>query len=119
VVPGFIIQGGDLFTRSTKLTAELDRRARLTLPDEPSLIKHERGIVSMARSDEPHSATTNFFILVGSAPHLDNTFAAFGKVTNGMEVVDAINKMPAENEKPEKPVRITRAVVALCPAKMP
>jgi len=117
VVPGFIVQGGDLFTRQ-KMTPELDKRARRSLRDEPSLIKHERGIVSMARSDEPNSATTNFFILVGEAPHLNGTFAAFGRVTRGMEVVDAVNKMPVENEKPTKPIRITRATVALCPARL-
>lgn len=116
VVPGFIIQGGDLFTRE-KMTPELDKRARRTLPDEPSQIKHERGILSMARSDTPNSATTNFFILVGEARHLDGTFAAFGRVTQGMEIVDAINKMPVENEKPTKPVRIKRASVALCPTQ--
>ena len=113
VVPGFIVQGGDLFTRE-KMTPELDKRARRSVPDEPSLIKHERGILSMARADTPNSATTNFFILVGAAPHLDGTFAAFGRVTQGMEIVDAINKMPVEDEKPKKPVRIKRATVALC-----
>jgi len=117
VVPGFIVQGGDLFTRQ-KMTPELDKRARRALQDEPSLIKHERGILSMARSDAPNSATTNFFILVGEAPHLNGTFAAFGRVTRGMEVVDAINKMPVETEKPTKPIRITRATVALCPARL-
>jgi len=114
VVPGFIIQGGDLATRE-KFTPELARRAVRTVPDEPSQIKHERGILSMARADAPNSATTNFFILVGAATHLDGTFAAFGRVVRGMETVDAINKMPVENEKPTKPVRIKRATVALCP----
>ena len=116
VVPNFIVQGGDIWTRA-KMTPELDKRARQTLPDEPSQIKHERGILSMARADEPHTATTNFFILVGSAPHLDGTFAAFGRVTKGMETVDAINKMPAENEKPKNPVRITKATVEPCQAQ--
>ncbi len=113
VVPNFVIQGGDLFTR-TKMTAELDARARRVLPDEPSQIKHERGIVSMARATEPNSATTNFFILVSAASSLDGTFAAFGRVVKGMETVDAINKMPVENEKPAKPVRIIKATTALC-----
>ncbi len=99
------------------MTAELDKRARISLRDEPNLIKHERGIVSMARASEPNSATTNFFILVGDAPHLDGTFAAFGRVTKGMDVVDAVNKMPIEAEKPKKPVQITRATAALCPAQ--
>lgn len=118
VVPGFVVQGGDLFTRQ-KLTPELDKRARRTIIDEPNLIKHERGIVSMARSNEPNSATTNFFILVGDAPNLDGTFAAFGRVTRGMEVVDAINKMPVESEKPAKPVHIKHAAVSPCPIQTP
>lgn len=113
VVPGFIVQGGDLATRE-KLTPELDKRLRRTIIDEPNAIKHERGIISMARASEPNSATTNFFILVGTASHLDGTFAAFGRVTKGMETVDAINKMPVENEKPTKPVRLKRATVASC-----
>ena len=121
VVPGFIIQGGDLFTRLAKMTTELDKRARRTLPDEPSQIKHERGILSMARGDEPNTATTDFFILLSQASYLDGKFAAFGRVTKGMETVEAINKMPVENEKPAKPVRINRATVAPCvvPAKTP
>jgi peptidyl-prolyl cis-trans isomerase B (cyclophilin B) len=116
VVPGFIIQGGNLGTRE-KLTPELSERANRTVRDEPSQIKHERGIVSMARATEPNSATTNFFILISSASHLDGTFAAFGRVTSGMDVVDAINKMPVEGDKPTKPVRIKHATVAACPAK--
>ena len=67
----------------------------------------------MARSDEPNSATTHFFILVGDGPHLDGKFAAFGRVLRGMEVADAINRA-AENEKPEVPVRIKSATVAAC-----
>ncbi len=113
IVPNFIVQGGDIWTR-TKMTAELDKRARRTLPDEPNQIKHERGILSMARSDTPNSATTNFFILLSSAPHLDGSFAAFGRVTKGMEVVEAINKMPVENEKPKTPVRLKKATVVPC-----
>jgi peptidyl-prolyl cis-trans isomerase B (cyclophilin B) len=115
VVPGFVIQGGDLFTRE-KMTPEIDKRARRTLPDEPSQIKHERGVVSMARGDEPNSASTHFFILLREARTLDGKFAAFGRVTRGMETVEAINKMPVEGEKPTKPVHITRAAVAPCAA---
>jgi peptidyl-prolyl cis-trans isomerase B (cyclophilin B) len=113
VVPGFVIQGGDLATRG-KLTPELARRAARSIPDEPNSIRHERGIVSMARSDAPNSATTNFFILVGEAPSLDGKFAAFGRVARGMETVDAVNKMPVEGDKPKKPVSISRATVAPC-----
>lgn len=112
-VRNFVIQGGNLQT-SEKWSAELAKRMTKTIPDEPGLIKHVRGIVSMARTDEPNSATTHFFILVGPGPHLDSKFSAFGTVTKGMEVADAINQAPAEGEKPEKPVKINRAVVAQC-----
>jgi peptidyl-prolyl cis-trans isomerase B (cyclophilin B) len=113
VVKGFVIQGGNLST-SEKWGAELAKRMSRRLPDEPGIIKHVRGIVSMARPDEPNSASTHFFILVGPGSHLDGKFSAFGTVEKGMEVADAINQAPAEGEKPEKPVKIKRAVVTQC-----
>jgi peptidyl-prolyl cis-trans isomerase B (cyclophilin B) len=113
VLKGFVIQGGNLQT-SEKWSADLARRSMHKLPDEPGLVKHVRGIVSMARTDEPNSASTHFFILVAAAPHLDSKFAAFGQVTKGMEVVDAINQAPGDGEKPNKPVKINRAVVVTC-----
>lgn len=116
VVPGFVVQGGNLSTRE-KITPELDKRSRRTVPDEPNSVKHERGVVSMARASEPNSATTHFFILVGDARHLDGTFAAFGRVTSGMDVVDNINKMPVEGDKPTKPVKLKRATAAPCPTE--
>ena len=112
-VRNFVIQGGNLQT-SEKWSAELAKRMSKTVPDEPGLVKHVRGIVSMARTDEPNSATTHFFILVGPGPHLDSKFSAFGTVTKGIEVADAINQAPAEDEKPEKPVKINRATAAPC-----
>jgi peptidyl-prolyl cis-trans isomerase B (cyclophilin B) len=116
VVPGFVIQGGNIWTRTGGVPEELARRARRTVPDEPNKILHERGIVSMARPTEPNSATTSFFILVGKAEHLDGKFAAFGRVTKGMDIVDAINKAPGANEKPDKPVRLRKAMVSVCTA---
>lgn len=113
VVPGFIVQGGNIGTRA-EMKPELFARAAKTVPDEPSQIRHERGILSMARADEPNSASSHFFILVDEAKHLDGKFAAFGKVTAGMEVVDAINKMPVEGDQPTKPVRLNKATVAPC-----
>ena len=115
VVPNFVIQGGNIWSREDKkVTRAMGNRARRTIPDEPNKILHERGILSMARADEPNTATTNFFILVAEAAYLNNKFAAFGKVTKGMEVVDAINKAPVSEEKPEKPVRIRTAKVIKC-----
>jgi peptidyl-prolyl cis-trans isomerase B (cyclophilin B) len=115
VVKDFVVQGGNLST-SEKWGLELSKRAARRLSDEPGVVKHVRGIVSMARGEEPNSASTHFFILVGTAQHLDGKFAAFGRVRKGMEVVDAINAAPKDGDKPEKPVRINRALVSVCPA---
>jgi peptidyl-prolyl cis-trans isomerase B (cyclophilin B) len=112
-VKDFVIQGGNL-TTSERWNYDLAKRMARKLPDEPGLIKHVRGIVSMARTQEANSATTHFFILVGDGHHLDGKFAAFGRVTKGIEVADEINKAPADGEKPNKPVRINRAIVVSC-----
>jgi len=114
VVPGFVVQGGNIWTRDSGVSRDLGRRARRSIPDEPNKVLHERGILSMARTDEPNTATTNFFILVAPAAYLDGKFAAFGRVTKGMDVVDAINKAPVAEEKPEKPVRIKKALIFPC-----
>lgn len=117
VVKGFVVQGGNLAT-SQRITPELVQRSRWTIMDEPNEIKHDRGVVSMARPDTPNAASTHFFILVGSAPQLDGKFSAFGRVASGMDIVDAINRAPNESEtsdKPEKPVRILRVTVSECP----
>lgn len=116
VVPNFVVQGGNLSTRET-MTEKLAGRARKTILDEPNQILHQRGILSMARPDTPNGASTSFFILVGDAPNLDGKFAAFGRVTKGMETVDAINKMSVNGDKPEKPVRVKKATVISCSAK--
>lgn len=113
VLRGFVIQGGNLST-SERWGPELAKRMSRHIPDEPSEVKHVRGIVSMARGDEPNSATTHFFILVGDGHHLDGKFAAFGRVVKGIEVADTINQAPVNGEAPEKPVRLKRALVNRC-----
>lgn len=117
-VKGFVIQGGSVMTKPSP-TPELAKRMMRPVPDEPNPVKHVRGIVSMARSEKPNSATSSFFILVAEAPHLDGTFAAFGRVTQGMDVVDAINNAPADGDKPSKPVQLKRASVSPCPPRAP
>ena len=118
VVPGFVVQGGNMWSREGgKVTRAIGERARKTIPDEPNKILHERGVVSMARPDEPNQATTDFFILVKEAPYLDGKFAAFGRVTKGMDVVDGINKAPVTDEKPDRPVRVRKATVMSCRVK--
>ncbi len=96
------------------MTHDLLRRAARKVPDEPNPVKHLRGVVSLARPQEANAATTHFFILLNDSPHLDGTFAAFGRVRAGMEVVDKIAAGELDGEKPKNPVRIRRAAVAQC-----
>jgi peptidyl-prolyl cis-trans isomerase B (cyclophilin B) len=116
VVRDFVVQGGNVTTREA-LTPELLRRAGRKVPDEPNAVKHLRGVVSLARPSEPNAATSHFFILLNDAPHLDGTFAAFGRVASGMDAVDKIAAGELEGEKPKHPVRIRRATVAKCQAQ--
>ena len=113
VVPDFVVQGGNLSTRLA-MTPEIAERSQRTIMDEPNLVLHRRGVVSMARPDTPNGATTNFFILVGDASHLNGTFTAFARVLKGMDVVDTINHAEVEDEKPKKPIRLTRATLITC-----
>lgn len=94
VIPGFMIQGGgyaELF-----YTGVANQKETATIKGEFSAngvendLKHERGVISMARTDDPDSASSQFFIMHGDAPHLDGQYAAFGKITEGIEVVDEI-----------------------------
>ncbi|HEX8558783.1 MAG TPA: peptidylprolyl isomerase [Pyrinomonadaceae bacterium] len=114
VVRDFVVQGGNVTTRET-VTPDLLRRAARKVPDEPNAVKHLRGVVSLARPAEANAATSHFFILLSDAPHLDGAFAAFGRVTSGMEAVDRIAAGDLDGETPKNPVRIRRATVARCP----
>ncbi|HEX7318671.1 MAG TPA: peptidylprolyl isomerase [Pyrinomonadaceae bacterium] len=118
VVKDFVVQGGNVMTRET-VTADLIRRASRKVPDEPNPVKHLRGVVSLARPTEANAATTHFFILLNDSPHLDGTFAAFGRVRAGMEVVDRVAAGELDGEKPKNPVRIRRARVAQCQPAAP
>ena len=78
-------------------------------------VKHVRGIVSMAHGDDPNSATTSFFIVLGPAPHLDGNFAAFGKVVEGMDVLAAFEKEDVDGETPKRRLEILSAVIEPLP----
>lgn len=111
VVPGFVIQGGDLSTRGAPATAQQMSKYVKNLMVEIGGVKHEKGIVSMARSDALDSATTSFFICLGDLPTLDGKYTVFGKVSSGMEVVDKIAAVPVEEEKPRTRVDLIHAQV--------
>ena len=111
VIPGFMIQGGDplgngMGGSEKKIVGEF-RANGFANP-----IKHERGVISMARAYDPNSASSQFFIMHANAPHLDGQYAAFGKVTSGMEVVDEIASIPTDmRERPKIAVRIKQAYI--------
>jgi len=83
VVPGFVAQGGDPKGNGTGGPG-------YTIKAEFNKQKHVRGSVAMARSSDPNSAGSQFYITFGPQPHLDGTYTVFGKVVSGMEFVDAI-----------------------------
>lgn len=100
VIPGFMIQGGDPNGTGTGGPG-YTIKGEFTNNGFKNDLKHERGILSMARTEAPDSAGSQFFIMVASAPSLDNDYAAFGKVTSGMDVVDKIVNTPRDqNDKP-------------------
>jgi peptidyl-prolyl cis-trans isomerase B (cyclophilin B) len=74
-------------------------------------VQHVRGIVSMARTDEPDSATTSFFLMLGPAPHLDGEYTAFGRIVEGMDVLAAFEKEEVDGETPRRRLEITGAKV--------
>lgn len=89
IISGFMIQGGDPMGNGTGGTADtIVGEFASNGYDNP--INHTRGVISMARSNKPDSASCQFFIMHEDAPHLDGNYAAFGHVTSGIEVVDAL-----------------------------
>lgn len=89
VIAGFMIQGGG-FTENGKQKMADSIKGEFSANGVPNDLKHERGVLSMARTMFPNSASSQFFIMHKNAPHLDGQYAAFGKVTEGLEVVDKI-----------------------------
>ena len=89
IISGFMIQGGDPNHNGTGGSGETIKGEFASNGVENSL-SHERGVISMARANDPDSATSQFFIMHADAAYLDGNYAAFGKVTDGMDVVDAI-----------------------------
>ena len=89
VIPGFMIQGG--CPEGTGIGGPgYCIKGEFFFNGVKNELKHKRGVLSMARSQSPNSAGSQFFIMHENAPHLDGQYAAFGKVTSGLEVVDAI-----------------------------
>lgn len=104
VVRGFVIQTGSLTTRGP-LTEKQQKLVR-ALPPEFNETKHTRGILSMARGDDPASATTSFFIVTGDAPSLDGKYTVFGRVVDGLDVVERIEMSTVTGEEPAERIDV-------------
>ncbi|MBR4077315.1 MAG: peptidylprolyl isomerase [Oscillospiraceae bacterium] len=89
IISGFMVQGGDPKGNGTG-GSDVKIKGEFSANGWDNPIKHERGVISMARSKAYDSASSQFFIMHADAPHLDGGYAAFGHVTEGMDVVDAI-----------------------------
>ena len=112
VIPGFMIQGGDPNTVSGSPSTWGTGGSGKNIKAEFNSVKHKRGIVSMARSSSPNSASSQFFIMVADAPSLDNQYSVFGQVTKGMDVADKIVNAPRDaQDRPNNPTTIDKIVI--------
>jgi cyclophilin family peptidyl-prolyl cis-trans isomerase len=103
VIPGFMIQGGDPNSKHDDRSRHGTGGPGYSLPAEFNDVKHERGVLSAARSSDPNSAGSQFFLMVANSPHLDRQYSAFGKVLEGMDVVDKIVALPRDGRDNPKP----------------
>ena len=105
VIPGFMIQGGGPEGSGMGGPGYAIRGEFSGNGFEKNDLKHTLGVLSMARSMPPDSAGSQFFIMVGDAPHLDGQYAAFGKITENAEAAVEISRVPRSmmNDKPKKP----------------
>lgn len=101
VIPGFMIQGGDPAGNGSG-GPDYSIKGEFTDNGFENNLKHERGVISMARTDDPNSAGSQFFIMTEEASHLDKKYAAFGKVIEGMETVDEI--VAVDRDDADKPL---------------
>ena len=108
VIPGFMIQGGDPKGNGTGGSDETIK-GEFDANGFRNTLKHTRGVLSMARTYDPNSASSQFFIMHKDAPHLDGQYAAFGHVVEGMDTVDQIASVRCDlRDKPLQPVVMKR-----------
>lgn len=111
VIKGFMIQGGD--PKGIGIGGSDERiKGEFLANGVVNNLKHTRGVISMARTSDPNSATSQFFIMHKDAPHLDGQYAAFGKVVEGIEVVDEIAGVQTDDyDKPLAPQRMKTVTI--------
>lgn len=111
VISGFMIQGGDPKGTGTG-GSDNKIKGEFSANGVPNDIQHVRGVISMARSRDMNSASSQFFIVQWDAPHLDGQYAAFGRVVDGMDAVDEIAETPTDyNDRPLEDVVMKRVYI--------
>ena len=111
VIKGFMIQGGDPDGIGTGGPG-YHIKGEFTQNGFKNDLKHTAGVLSMARAMDPNSAGSQFFLMHKDSPHLDGSYAAFGKIIEGMEVVNAIAEVPTDyHDKPLQPQRMKTVTV--------
>lgn len=110
VVPGFVAQGGLGSTRAGGASHPADRWVR-KLKGEFNPTLHIRGVLSMARSGDPNSAETSFFIVLGRAEHLDGKYTVFGKVVDGFDTLEKMERVARTGETPVERLELIEAVI--------
>ena len=111
VSKGFVVQGGMSSARSGSASHPADRWVRTLKAEFRENLKHTRGMVSMARADDPDSASTSFFLMLADAPHLDGKYSIFGRVVDGVEVLSAFEMEEVDGETPKRRLEIIEATV--------
>ena len=109
IIPGFMIQGGDPLTKDPANRNKYGTGGPgYTVPAEFSKVVHEKGILSAARTADPNSAGSQFFIMVDKAPHLDGQYTVFGEVLKGVEIADTIVGQPRDlRDNPVERIEMT------------
>ena len=111
VIEGFMLQGGD--PEGTGMGGpDYSIKGEFTQNGFENNLKHEKGVLSMARTMAPDSAGSQFFIMHKNSPHLDGSYAAFGKITEGLDIIDKIASVPTDsNDRPMETQRMKKATV--------
>lgn len=111
VIEGFMLQGGD--PEGTGMGGpDYSIKGEFTQNGFENNLKHEKGVLSMARTMAPDSAGSQFFIMHKNSPHLDGSYAAFGKITEGLDVIDKIASVPTDsNNRPMETQRMKKVTV--------
>lgn len=111
VIPGFMIQGGCPQGTGTGGPGHTIK-GEFTNNGFENNLKHDRGVLSMARSMSPDSAGSQFFIMVAKSPHLDGQYASFGKITEGLEIADKIVSVKRDmSDRPKEPQKIKSVTI--------